>query len=229
MTITTEQLEARAVALGLGFFIEDRSGIPVKQWVPESNGCTPATAAEVAMWELLAAREAVPVGFIERSGLDYLQSGADADIWPDGGVGDIPLYTAPPAPAVSDGYCIMPVALTAENGAKGALSGEFKVSRTVTCNECGCVGCDDCAYAGEFEEEITVPWDTIKDIYRAAVDACRAAAMNGTAPPAPAVPPEITDGHQEDVAMGDKWADSFRAGWNACRAAMLAAAPEVKP
>lgn len=86
-------------------------------------------------------------------------------------------YYAPPAPAVPDGYCVMPLTLTAANGAKGALSGEFKVSRTVRCHECGGEGCDDCADAGEFEEEITVPWDTIKDIYRAAVDACRAAML----------------------------------------------------
>lgn len=89
----------------------------------------------------------------------------------------VPLYTAPPASAVPDGYCVMPLTLTAENGAKCALAGEFKVSRTVRCHECGGEGCDDCADAGEFEEEITVPWDTIKDIYRAAVDACRAAML----------------------------------------------------
>ena len=59
-----------------------------------------------------------------------------------------PLYTAPPAPAVPDGYCIMPLKLTAANGAKGALSGEFKVSRMVRCHECGGEGCDDCADAG---------------------------------------------------------------------------------
>lgn len=75
--------------------------------------------------------------------------------------------------ATPDGYCIMPMTLTAANGAKGALSGEFKVSRTVRCHECGGEGCDDCGDAGEIEEEITVPWGTIKDIYRAAVDACR--------------------------------------------------------
>ncbi|MGX8076891.1 hypothetical protein [Serratia marcescens] len=35
-----------------------------------------------------------PVGFIEQSGMDYLRSGEDADIWPDGGRGDdIPLYS----------------------------------------------------------------------------------------------------------------------------------------
>ncbi|MBS3895151.1 hypothetical protein E0L31_027480, partial [Serratia marcescens] len=57
------------------------------------------SAVEAMARELLANREAAPVGFIEQSGLDYLQSGADADIWPEGGAGDIPLYTAPPAPA----------------------------------------------------------------------------------------------------------------------------------
>lgn len=83
-----------------------------------------------------------------------------------------PLFTAPPVPAVPDGYRFMPLTLTAANGAKGALSGEFKVSRTVICYECGGEGCDDCADAGEFEEEITVPWDTIKEIYRTAVGVC---------------------------------------------------------
>ncbi|HGM6858979.1 TPA: hypothetical protein ACKQDZ_000255 [Serratia rubidaea] len=76
-------------------------------------------------------------------------------------------------PVALDGYCIMPVALTAENGAKAALSGEFKVSRTVACNECGGAGCDYCDDSGEFEEEIIVPWSIIKAIYRAAVDTCR--------------------------------------------------------
>lgn len=81
-------------------------------------------------------------------------------------------------PALRDGYCLMPRALTAENGAKYALSGEFKVSRTVTCNECGGDGCMDCNDRGEFEEEITVPWITIKEIYRAAVESCHAATLN---------------------------------------------------
>lgn len=37
---------------------------------------------------------------------------------------------------------------------------------------------------------------------------------------APVVPDEITDDEKEAVA-GECWADSFRGGWNACRAAML--------
>ncbi|WP_154393022.1 DUF551 domain-containing protein, partial [Yersinia enterocolitica] len=43
----------------------------------------------------LAAKRAEPVGYLEQNHLDYLRSGSDADIWPDGGAGDIPVYLAP--------------------------------------------------------------------------------------------------------------------------------------
>ncbi|HEJ7052573.1 TPA: hypothetical protein SMF43_001519 [Serratia marcescens] len=49
--------------------------------------------------------------------------------------------------------------------------------------------------------------------------------INSAVHPAPAVPVLITEDEQEeDVSQG--YANSFRGGWNACRAAMLAAAPE---
>lgn len=122
--------------------------------------------------ECLGNREAQPAGFYTTV------SGRKGVVWHNGAPeDDTAIYTAPPVPAVPDGYCVMPLTLTAANGAKGALSGEFKVSRTVRCHECGGEGCDDCGDAGEFEEETTVPWETIKDIYRAAVDACRSAML----------------------------------------------------
>lgn len=37
----------------------------------------------------------------------------------------------------------------------------------------------------------------------------------------PVVPEEITDESTEQRLMGRRWAHSFCAGWNACRAAML--------
>ncbi|MFO2361745.1 hypothetical protein [Salmonella enterica] len=43
---------------------------------------------------------------------------------------------------------------------------------------------------------------------------------------APVVPEEITDESTEQRLMGRRWAHSFCAGWNACRAAMLAVAPK---
>lgn len=83
------------------------------------------------------------------------------------------LHTAPPATvAVPYGYCLMPQKLTAANGAKGALSGEFHIPRTVACCECGGDGCEDCDDQGEWEEEIPIGWDIIKLIYAAAVEAC---------------------------------------------------------
>ncbi|ELF0334635.1 Eaa protein [Salmonella enterica] len=41
------------------------------------------------------------------------------------------------------------------------------------------------------------------------------------AQPVPVVPEEITDESTEQRLMGRRWAHSFCAGWNACRAAML--------
>ncbi|WP_220703766.1 hypothetical protein [Citrobacter braakii] len=75
-------------------------------------------------------------------------------------------YTLP------DGYCVMPKKLTAENGAKGALSGEFHVTHRITCQSCGGEGCEDCNEEGGWDGEIPIGWDTIKLIYGAAVESC---------------------------------------------------------
>lgn len=68
---------------------------------------------------------------------------------------------------------IMPSELTAENGAKALLSGEFTIPyRVANPDYCGC-GDDDCDACLEepeyFVENVAVPWDTIKEIYRFAV------------------------------------------------------------
>lgn len=76
------------------------------------------------------------------------------------------------SPVIPDGYCIMPVALTAENGAKRALSGEFSTTRSVTCPECGGDGCSDCDGRGDWNEDQIIDWTTIKEIYRRAVEIC---------------------------------------------------------
>ncbi|CVG60416.1 Uncharacterised protein [Serratia marcescens] len=171
MTLTTEQLRARAAAY--------RTDAATLAEMGDKESSQRLNESANAFDELAANREAQPVLYASEETLAYAKEGEKSLVTWSEPMGDavIPLYTAPPAPAVPDGYCVMPLTLTAANGAKGALSGEFKVSRTVRCHECGGEGCDDCADAGEFEEEITVPWDTIKDIYRAAVDACRAAML----------------------------------------------------
>ncbi|MCM7549555.1 hypothetical protein M8S01_12750 [Enterobacter hormaechei] len=76
------------------------------------------------------------------------------------------------SPVIPDGYCIMPLKLTANNGAKGALCGEFHVHYRIVCQSCVGEGCDDCNHTGGWDAEIPVSWDTIKRIHEAAVEAC---------------------------------------------------------
>ena len=93
--------------------------------------------------------------------------------WPEPKDGEPRLHIKEqPAPVVPDGYCIMPVALTAKNGAKWALSGEFSTAREVTCPECEGDGCSDCDGRGDWYEDQAIDWTTIKEIYRRAVEVC---------------------------------------------------------
>ena len=78
---------------------------------------------------------------------------------------------------MSEEMILMPRELTAENGAKWLLMGEFKEVVTVPCSECEgahediCEDDDDaeicemCGGAGDVPQEAPVSWTTIKDIY----------------------------------------------------------------
>ncbi|WP_075685972.1 hypothetical protein [Serratia marcescens] len=106
MTLTTEQLRARAESLGLNFFIERRAGIWVKEWI--NNGCTSATAEEVLLWSMLANREAQPVQVTDSMALDFHRALTDGDIGKSeleeikfGLRAALCNVTAPPAPAVN--------------------------------------------------------------------------------------------------------------------------------
>lgn len=86
------------------------------------------------------------------------------------------LSAANEKPHVPSGYCIMPESLTAENGAKCALSGEFFTETDITCEECGgdCDEddpCEHCNGLGVQTVRAAIRWSTIKDIYKMAVDA----------------------------------------------------------
>jgi len=73
----------------------------------------------------------------------------------------------------------MPERLTAENGAKGLLSGDFSITIQVhNPDYCGCGDKEgDCDFCDEFPDasptlpqEIPVPWTVIKAIYAKAAD-----------------------------------------------------------
>ncbi|MBD7319862.1 hypothetical protein HPO13_25205 [Klebsiella pneumoniae] len=71
-----------------------------------------------------------------------------------------------PAPVVPDGYVMVPMRLTAENGAKGALSGEFSETKFVNCPECFSDDeCETCDGSGRIEITVPVTWTTIKAIW----------------------------------------------------------------
>ncbi|MDZ2604569.1 hypothetical protein M3B59_00280 [Klebsiella variicola] len=78
---------------------------------------------------------------------------------------------AQPAPVVPDGYVKVPMRLTAENGAKGALSGEFSETKFVNCPECfGDDECETCDGSGRIEITVPVTWTTIKEIWAKGVE-----------------------------------------------------------
>lgn len=75
------------------------------------------------------------------------------------------------SPVIPDGYVMVPMRLTAENGAKGALSGEFTETKFVNCPECfGDDECETCDGSGRIEITVPVTWTTIKEIWAKGVE-----------------------------------------------------------
>ncbi|MGG8178068.1 hypothetical protein PGO67_18285 [Klebsiella aerogenes] len=75
------------------------------------------------------------------------------------------------SPAIPDGYVMVPMRLTAENGAKGALSGEFSETKFVNCPECfGDDECETCDGSGRIGITVPVTWTTIKEIWAKGVE-----------------------------------------------------------
>ncbi|WP_323110339.1 hypothetical protein [Klebsiella quasipneumoniae] len=73
----------------------------------------------------LSAMDGEPVAIIDQANLDYLRSGADADVWPPEReeMGDVLLYRhAQPAPVVPDGYVMVPKVPTAEMISSGVAA-----------------------------------------------------------------------------------------------------------
>ena len=97
-----------------------------------------------------------------------------------------PLYRhAQPVPRVPDGYVMVPMRLTAENGAKGALSGEFSETKFVNCPECfGDDECETCDGSGRIEITVPVTWTTIKEIWAKGVEHFAAAPQSPGSEPA---------------------------------------------
>lgn len=92
--------------------------------------------------------------------------------WPEPKDGEPGLHIKEqPAPVVPDSYVMVPMRLTAKNGAKGALSGEFSETKFVNCPECfGDDECETCDGSGRIEITVPVTWTTIKEIWAKGVE-----------------------------------------------------------
>ena len=75
---------------------------------------------------------------------------------------------------MTDKTVVMPSALTAENGAKSLMIGEFNETTEFPCPECCDYGpeddCPQCDGTGEIMQVVPVTWTTIKEIYAMAVE-----------------------------------------------------------
>jgi len=81
---------------------------------------------------------------------------------------------------MSEELVLMPKSLTAENGAKGLLIGEFSETVIMQCEECEGEGettydeelevCECCTGSGDYALKIPIGWDTIKVIYAKCVE-----------------------------------------------------------
>ncbi|MEB7601377.1 DUF551 domain-containing protein [Raoultella terrigena] len=123
------------------------------------------------------------------------------------------------SPVIPDGYVMVPMRLTAENGAKAALIGEFNLEYTLTCHECFGEGCYDCSGEGAWINTIPIDWTTIKEIWAKGVEHFAAAPQLPGSEPA-AVPgawipvSERMPGSQEWVIVFAKWANQQVLCWD---------------
>ena len=75
------------------------------------------------------------------------------------------------SPVIPDSWQLVPKRLTAENGAKRALSGEFSETKFINCPECfGDEDCETCDGSGRIEISVLVTWTTIKAIWAKGVE-----------------------------------------------------------
>lgn len=75
------------------------------------------------------------------------------------------------------GFALVPCKLTAENGAKSCMIGEFTEQTEISCPECfGDDGCETCDGSGMIEVTVPVSWTTIKDIWVKGIEHFAAAA-----------------------------------------------------
>ncbi|MEN5216353.1 hypothetical protein ABE484_10910 [Pseudomonas pudica] len=129
-----------------------------------------STEIQAALAQPAQQHHAEPIAWIVDIAIWWTKEEAERDAAATG----LPIVPIGPLVSIPDEYCLMPKRLTAENGAKALLLGEFKLEVTQECPECRELdepveGCEICDGEGEYAQRHTIPWDQIKFIYSEAV------------------------------------------------------------
>lgn len=84
------------------------------------------------------------------------------------------------SPVIPGGWVMVPKKLTAENGAKSLLSGEFLETTFISCPERFTdEECESCDGSGRIKIEVPVSWTTIKAIWNKGVEHFRSSTATG--------------------------------------------------
>ncbi|EAM2043351.1 hypothetical protein AB5V99_003769 [Salmonella enterica] len=163
-----------------GMAKEDRATLAMRAW----NACR---AAMLQGAEPVSDRDELPViGWLRsdynsddkrdpNAPLFMLGSNDPSDAW---GVKYIPLSGN--SPVIPGGWVMVPKKLTAENGAKSLLSGEFLETTFISCPECFAdEECESCDGSGRIKIEVPVSWTTIKAIWNKGVEHFRSSTATG--------------------------------------------------
>ncbi|MHB2048911.1 hypothetical protein [Pseudomonas sp. VEM90] len=129
-------------------------------------------APDISLADVLPAPQPHPEPIAWMVGTAFWWTNEEAER--DAAATGLPIVPIGPLVSIPDEYCLMPKRLTAENGAKALLLGEFKLEVTQECPECRELdepveGCEICDGEGEYGQRHTLPWDMIKFIYSTAV------------------------------------------------------------
>ncbi|WP_321573292.1 hypothetical protein [Hafnia paralvei] len=165
--LTTERLEKR-----------------IKNCIEVGNGCVmlPVSVAE----ELLAYRKTVNhlldndgsrgkfsavQSYDAREDLERLLAPTAQQNEPQNIPENIPAQPVSNPYKLPSGYTLVPCKLTAENGAKSCMIGEFTEQTEISCPECfGDDECETCDGSGMIEVTVPVSWTTIKDIWAKGIE-----------------------------------------------------------
>ncbi|WP_227740661.1 hypothetical protein [Hafnia alvei] len=109
------------------------------------------------------------IGALQRSGrISYITDFGDYLISATAPINAQPVSEPYKLPS---GYALVPCKLTAENGAKSCMIGEFTEQTEISCPECfGDDECETCDGSGMIEVTVPVSWTTIKDIWAKGIE-----------------------------------------------------------